>query len=79
MKYYKTVIRVEVLSNYPYDLGDLGGLHYDTTEGDCSGDFEVISQEELTKEEMSKALEDQGSDPSFLIPEEDLDTLEGIK
>jgi len=69
--YYKTIIQVEVLSNDPYDVGNLEDLHYDITEGDYSGDFKIISQEKLTKEEMAKALEAQGSDPEFMMPEEE--------
>ena len=70
MKYYRTVIQVEVLSNYPVDYSTLQDVHYDITSGDSSGEWWVGSQEEVSKEKMAELLEAQGSDPSFLIPDD---------
>lgn len=70
-KYYRTIITVEILSDFPYDYGfDLSNVAYDMTYGDVSGG---ISQkcDEITKEEMKKALISQGSDPSFIFGESD--------
>lgn len=71
MAYYRTVIQVEVLSNEPYEYTNLRNLSYDVMEGDCSGVTRVISTEEVDKEQMANLLLSQGSDPSFLINEED--------
>jgi len=70
MSYYKTRIVVTVLSDSPYDPDNLYDLAYDITDGDCSGNVEIESSEELSREEMAKALEAQGSDPEFLLGED---------
>jgi len=65
-KFFKTIIQVEVLSeDEPYKFNYLNELYYDITDGHCSGDIEVISQEQLTPEEAAKALIAQRSDPDF--------------
>lgn len=68
-KYYRTIITVEILSDFPYDYGfDLRNVSYDMTYGAVSGQ---ISQkcDEITRDKMKKALVSQGSDPSFIIGE----------
>ena len=66
-KYFKTIVRVEVLTaDAPWE-GDLEGLNYAITEGDCSGTSLEPEVTELTEKEMAAALEAQGSDPSCLI------------
>ena len=64
-KYYKTIIQVEVLSEDPYNYIGLNELHYDITDGGCSGKTSVISSETLSGKQMAKALKEQGSDPGF--------------
>lgn len=71
IKYYKTVIQVEILSVGPYDPDTLADVHYDIVEGDCSGKWSIKEQQELSRKEMSEALENQGSDPEFLLGTED--------
>lgn len=69
MAYYKTVFQIEVLSTDRYAplTFDINSVTYDITEGLCSGgEFEIISEEEVTEEEMKALLIAQGSDPSFL-------------
>jgi len=65
-KYYRTIISIEILSDYPYSVDTLADVGYDMTEGDVSG---RISEkcDEITKDEMRKSLIAQGSDPAFLI------------
>lgn len=65
--YYRTIISVEVLSEGLYDPDTLSQVDYDTAEGDCSGSWEILKSEQLTREEMAEALIRQGSCPSFII------------
>jgi hypothetical protein len=70
---YRTVITVEVLSNYPYHFGGINGLAdltFNVTDGDCSGHAEVTLSQKVTPKKMAKLLEAQGSDPSFLLGED---------
>jgi len=68
---YRTKITIEVLSEGPFTTEDLAEINYAITEGDCSGVVNVETSEELSREEMSKALEKQGSDPEFLTSEQE--------
>jgi len=70
---HKTTIQVVVLSGQSYTLDDLYQLHFDITDGDCSGDFEVVDTEELTGQRAIDAIEGQGSDPEFFGIKEDDD------
>ena len=67
--YTRTRIVVEVLSDGPYDPKTLCDVHYDITDGDLSGRWDIESSEVLTPEAMEKALLAQGSDPDFLLGE----------
>lgn len=72
MAFYKTTITVTILSDGPYEAPDgLNDVDYDITDGDCSGDWKVLSTEELTKEEMIEACNAMGTDPAFFSIEED--------
>lgn len=66
-KLYRTTLKVVVLSeDRPItDSHDLEDIHNLITDGDCSGEITVESTEELTPIDMARALEAQGSDPSF--------------
>jgi hypothetical protein len=77
-KYFKTVFKVTVLTEDrpPGPDSDLEQVQRQITSGDWSGEVSVESVDELSPEEMAKALEDQGSDPDFfglgsLIPPDD--------
>lgn len=73
-KYFRTVFEIEYLSDMePPSFPTLAQIEYDITEGHASGVVNVIVQEEVTKERMAELLIAQGSDPEFLIPEEDED------
>jgi hypothetical protein len=79
-RYRRTVIEVEVLSveyddDEQYSPESLADVAHDIIEGDCSGKWDVQSSELVTPEQMAKLLWSQGSDPGFLIGEDDL-TLE---
>lgn len=65
-KYYRTIIKLEVLSEDPYEFQDIESTAFDITQGECSGEVSlpVISQE-LSGKKMAKALQAQGSDPEF--------------
>jgi hypothetical protein len=67
-KYYRTIITVEILSDYPYSVDTLAHVGYDVTEGDVSGSI-TEKCEEITRDEMKKALIAQGSDPNFILCE----------
>lgn len=62
---YKTIFKVEVLSEEPLGEVTLADLHYQITEGHCSGVFTEESVTPLTPAQMAEALIAQGSDPEF--------------
>lgn len=67
-KYFKTTITYEVLSKgEPVQFESMADLHAATYDGDCSGHFIETKIETLTEDEMRAALIAQGSDPEFLI------------
>ena len=66
LKFYRTVVQIEILSEEPYECDDLEGIAYDITEGHCSGEIkDVVRNEEKTGKEMADLLISQGSDPGF--------------
>ena len=73
-RYYRTVIRFEILSDEPLpDCLTLGDIEEWTQSGPASGRFldEEIS-EEVSAERMRELLIEQGSDPEFLVaPDEE--------
>lgn len=69
---FRTIIVVEVLSEGRFNNINLSEIGYAIMEGDCSGQVNISKFEELTRDEMAKALEAQGSDPSFLLGEDDV-------
>ena len=77
-KIYKSVLRVEILSEEPYpESVNLDTVSYDITDGHCSGMLEWESHNaELVGEEGAKALMNQGSDPEFFLMDEDGNELE---
>lgn len=72
-KIYKSVLRVEILSEEPIkDCVELNGVHWQITNGDWSGAMDWESHNaELVGKEGAKALMDQGSDPEFFQMDED--------
>ena len=73
-KFYRTVFHVEVLSNEPLVCDELSltDVDYLITEGDCSGVIKCEPEnEEVTREAMAVLLAAQGSDPAFLLGDEE--------
>jgi hypothetical protein len=70
--YYRQVFTVEVLSDEPVDFDSLQDMHRAIDSGPCSGVFHLSHQEEVTAVQMMALLEAQGSDPGFLLADEDL-------
>lgn len=66
-KYYKTNIMITVLSeDYPVSPHTpIETVISEITNGDWSGQVEVVETTELSEKEMAQALLDQGSDPEF--------------
>jgi len=66
-KIYKSVLRVEILSEEPLnDCLSLSDIDYETTEGHCSGhlDWESHNAEVVGKEAVNE-MHKHGSDPEF--------------
>ena len=64
-KFYRTVVKVVVLSESPLEEMDLDGLHFAITDGDCSGQVNYASPKVLTGPQAARALRAQGSDAGF--------------
>ncbi len=64
-KFTKTIIEVVIISEDGYDPAGLDGVHYDITDGECSGKWNIVSQRTLNPKQAAKELLKQGSDPSF--------------
>ena len=42
-KYYKTVVKIEILSDYPYDPGSIDEIAHDIVDGECR-EFSMITE-----------------------------------
>ena len=73
--YKKTRIVVEVLSDGDWDWDNLADVSMAIESGPCSGQIVDCDVTYLDAGEMAKALKAQGSDPEFLLSEEDLEGL----
>lgn len=70
-KLYKTVIQVEILSEEPYQGGDLMKVHNDITFENCSGLIKtVVSDEVLEGEVSAEEVKRHGTDPEFFKMDE---------
>lgn len=69
MPLIRTEYKVVVLSDRVPEA-DLQKVAWQAVEGDYSWQYEIISQEEVTPEEMAELLRSQGSDPEFLLSDE---------
>jgi hypothetical protein len=63
--FYRTVIRVEVLSEEFYDPEDLAEVSDDTIKGPCSGNWTITEQQEVDGPTMATLLMAQGSGTEF--------------
>jgi len=69
--YWKSTFTLVVLSeDTPVD-GDIEGVAYAITDGDCSGQWERTGAVEVTAAEMAQLLIGQESDPAFFGLTED--------
>ena len=69
-KYYRTVFKIEVLSDEPIKDGiGLEEIANEIYEGNYSGMFLDDEVEECDEKRITELLENQGSDASFLIEE----------
>jgi hypothetical protein len=73
-RYYRTVIQIEVLSTDPTPRdAELETVAWQIREGDWSGDTTIVSVEEVDAQRMAELLIAQGSDPEFLLGDEEDD------
>ena len=70
--YYKTILKVVIISKTPYTYDTLTDLSYDIDEGQCVGEAYTESEVELSEKEAKEEIEELGSDPMFF----DIDTFE---
>lgn len=65
-KFYKTIVKVEILSEEPFQWDTLEDVNYAiTTHGGCSGVAEDKGTKILNGKQIASALLKQGSDPEF--------------
>jgi len=65
-KFYMTKVVVTVLSEEELNPSlNLEQLHYAITEGECSGQTEIMTPKIINGKQAAKALLNQASDPSF--------------
>jgi hypothetical protein len=73
-KFYRQLFEVEVLSEgEPLNNVSLQDIDYEITDGHCSGIVKETVREEVTPERMAQLLKAQGSDPEFLLGEDEAD------
>jgi len=75
MALIKKVIQIELLYDDEItrdpEIMELADIGYEMTEGSMSGVTKLISHKELTKKQMAKALQKQGSDSTFLCGDDE--------
>lgn len=64
-KFYKTIYRIEVLSEEPVGETDLDTIEHLITDGPCSGLLHLESEHEVSGPDMVQLLYAQGSEPGF--------------
>lgn len=71
-KFYRQVFEVEVLSEgEPLNNINLSDIYREIIDGCCSGAVKEIIREEVTADKIAELLKAQGSDPSFLLGEDE--------
>lgn len=63
--FYRTEIRVVVLSETPFQPDSLADVAHAIEEGDCSGEWDVAKADTLNAKQAAEELTKQGSDPAF--------------
>jgi hypothetical protein len=65
-RFYRTVVRIEILSEEPYHGNTLSAINYDIKEEGCSGLLShVVRNEEHDGPSIARLLMAQGSGPEF--------------
>jgi hypothetical protein len=76
-KFYRQIFEVEVLSEgEPLNNVSLQDIDYQITDGHCSGIVKETVREEVSSEKIAELLKAQGSDPEFLLGDDE-NTEEG--
>lgn len=70
-KFYKTTLKIEILSEEPFEWDSIDSIAYSITEGDCSGNVDHVKSEILTAKKVVQELINQGSDSEFFQLDED--------
>ena len=75
-KFYRVVFKTEVLIDEESLFNDtpnwdLESIHYEITQGGCSGDTQIVESQEVSGPDMAKMLVKQGSDPEFFLLDEE--------
>lgn len=69
---YRSVIQIEVLSDYPYDFIGLDLTHEDITDGDCSGKTKVLHLNQVIEGlDAVKAVKDHNINPDFFLMDDE--------
>ncbi len=69
--FHRQVIEIEVLSKDPIDFQSLQQVAYEVTDGAASGTWSVKEQTTHNRDEIADLLVAQGSDPSFLLGDDE--------
>ena len=65
MKFYKTIVQVEILSEKPVEVDSLENLNELIIHGDCSGLINKMSEQSISKKELIDECSRHHTDPSF--------------
>jgi hypothetical protein len=66
-KFWRTIIKVEVLSEEMVDFDTLEQVAEAINTGDCVGRWEVQDQYDVNAKRMANLLHEVGSEPSFFM------------
>lgn len=75
-KLHRTIIQVEVLSNYRYDFVGLDHLVYDITDGDCSGNAKIIKSDTVEGLEAVKSVHEHKTDTDLFFMDDQGNEME---
>jgi hypothetical protein len=65
-RFFKTIFTYEVLTeDVSIEYDDINSVVYECRQGDAVGTITNVETEELSAEEMAKALSEAGSEPAF--------------
>lgn len=69
-KFYKTEVKVTVLSEEPLDGMELGALHAAITDGDCMGNVEFGASQNISRSMCVDEVYKMHGDPGFFCLDE---------